>query len=312
MLKFFIHRLLAMIPVILGVIFIVFTIMSLTPGTPGSTILGIMASQDEIDALNRQLGYDRPFLERFVRYASGAVRGDFGNSYLTGEPVFNRIFSRLPITALLATLVVITAVMIGVPLGILSAVRRYSALDLISTVSAMFLAAVPEFWLGILLILLFALRLSWLPTFGVDSLRSFILPTLAMSLPAAAAILRLTRATMLETIRQDYIRTARAKGAPERNVIWKHALRNALIPVITMVGAFFGALFGGTILTETVFTMPGLGLLTLDAIRMNDTPQVMASVIFLSMIFCVIMLIVDIALAFIDPRAGIRQMGARE
>ena len=308
MAKFLLKRIIALIPVILGVIFIVFTIMSLTPGTPANMILGPLAGQEEIDLLNQQLGYDRPFLERFARYAFNVARGDFGNSYLTGEPVFDRIFARLPITMLLAVLVVITAVMVGVPLGILSAVKRYSALDLMSTVTAMLLAAIPEFWLGILLILLFALRLNWLPTFGVDSLRSFILPTLAMSLPAAAAILRLTRATMLETIRQDYIRTARAKGAPERAAIWNHALRNALIPVVTMVGAFFGALFGGTILTETVFTMPGLGLLTLESIRMNDMPQVMASVIFLSMIFCIMMIIVDIVLAFIDPRAKARQM----
>jgi len=308
MAKFLLKRFLAVILVILGVIFIVFTIMSLTPGTPANMILGPLASQEAIDQLNQELGYDSPFLVRFVRYVFNVLQGNFGNSYLTGEPVFERIFARLPVTMLLAVLVVITAVMVGVPLGILSAVKRYSALDLMSTITAMLLAAIPEFWLGILLILLFALRLDWLPTFGVDSLRSFILPTLAMSLPAAAAILRLTRATMLETIRQDYIRTARAKGAPERAAIWNHALRNALIPVVTMVGAFFGALFGGTILTETVFTMPGLGLLTLEAIRMNDTPQVMASVIFLSMIFCVMMIIVDIVLAFIDPRAKARQM----
>jgi peptide/nickel transport system permease protein len=172
----------------------------------------------------------------------------------------------------------------------------------------MFLAAVPEFWLGIMLILLFALNLDWLPSFGVDSLKSFILPTLTLALPSSAAIMRLTRATMLETIRQDYIRTARAKGAPEKNVIWGHALRNALIPVITIVGTFFGALFGGTILTETVFTMPGLGLLTLDAIRMKDIPQVMAAVIFLAAVFCVIMMIVDIILAFVDPRVKARYM----
>ena len=307
MLKFIIHRLIAIIPVLLGVVLIVFTIMSLTPGTPGSMILGPTALQEEVDALNRQLGYDRPFVERFLRYVFNIVRGDFGNSYLTGEPVFDRIFARLPITALLANLAVTTALMIGVPLGILSAVKRYSYLDLMSTFTAMLLAAIPEFWLGIMLILLFALNLGWLPTFGVQSLASFVLPTLALSLPASAAILRLTRATMLETIRQDYIRTARAKGAPERNVIWGHALRNALIPVITIVGAFFGGLFGGTILTETVFAMPGLGLLTLDAIRMNDTPQVMATVIFLSSIFCIMMLIVDIILAFVDPRVKIRQ-----
>jgi peptide/nickel transport system permease protein len=196
--------------------------------------------------------------------------------------------------------------MIGLPLGILSAVKRYSAADILSTVTAMLLAAVPEFWLGIMLILMFSLKLRWLPSFGVDSLRSFVLPTLTLALPASAAVLRLTRATMLETIRQDYIRTARAKGAPEKNVIWTHALKNALIPVITIVGAFFGSLFGGTILTETIFTMPGLGLLILTSIRMKDIPQVMAAVIFLAVVFCVIMMLVDIALAFVDPRVKAR------
>jgi peptide/nickel transport system permease protein len=308
MLKFLIKRILALIPVILGVMFIVFTIMSLTPGTPGSMILSPTARQEEIDELNRRLGYDRPFPERFLRYAGGAVRGDFGNSYMTNEPVFGRIFERLPVTMTLAVFSVVTGIMIGLPLGILSAVRRYSALDLIGTVTAMLLAAIPEFWLGIMLILMFSLKLRWLPSFGVDSLRSFILPTLTLALPASAAILRLTRATMLETIRQDYIRTARAKGAPEKNVIWTHALRNALIPVITIVGSFFGSLFGGTILTETVFTMPGLGLLTLNAIRMKDIPQVMAAVIFLAAVFCVMMMIVDIVLAFVDPRVKARAL----
>jgi peptide/nickel transport system permease protein len=308
MFKFLAKRILALVPVILGVMFIVFTILSLTPGTPGGMILSPTARQEEIDELNRMLGYDRPFPERFLRYAWGAVRGDFGNSYMTNEPVFGRIFERLPVTMTLAVLAVVTGVMIGLPLGILSAVRRYSALDLIGTVTAMLLAAIPEFWLGIMLILMFSLKLRWLPSFGVDSLRSFILPTLTLALPASAAILRLTRATMLETIRQDYIRTARAKGAPEKSVIWTHALRNALIPVITIVGSFFGSLFGGTILTETVFTMPGLGLLTLNAIRMKDIPQVMAAVIFLAAVFCVMMMIVDIVLAFVDPRVKARAL----
>jgi peptide/nickel transport system permease protein len=307
-LRFIVKRVLVLIPVIFGVVFIVYVILSLTPGTPGGMILGPNANPEQVAQLNRELGYDKPFIERFFRYVLDILRGDFGNSYMTRTPVFNRIFERLPVTLLLAVLAVVTGILIGLPLGILSAVKQYSYLDLISTVTAMFLAAVPEFWLGIMLILLFALNLDWLPSFGVDSLKSFILPTLTLALPSSAAIMRLTRATMLETIRQDYIRTARAKGAPEKNVIWGHALRNALIPVITIVGTFFGALFGGTILTETVFTMPGLGLLTLDAIRMKDIPQVMAAVIFLAAVFCVIMMFVDIILAFVDPRVKARYM----
>ena len=300
--KFVIKRILILIPVIIGIIFIIFSIMSMTPGTPGNIILGMTASEDDVDLLNKQLGYDKPFFERFLRYLADVARGDFGYSWVTGTKVFDRIFERVPVTLVLSIFAVVTGLLIGLPLGILSAVRQYSKLDFMTTVTAMFLAAVPDFWLGIMLILTFALSLSWLPSFGVDSLRSFILPTLTIALPAAAAVLRLTRATMLETIRQDYIRTARAKGAPEVSVIWRHALRNALLPLITMVGSFFGSLFGGTIITETVFTMPGLGLLTLEAIRMKDIPQVMAAVIFLAVIFCAIMLIVDIVQAFVDPR----------
>jgi len=231
-----------------------------------------------------------------------ALQGNFGLSYRTRTPVFTEIFSRFPTTMKLAAGAMLLSVAIGVPLGILSAVKQYSALDVINSVTAMFFSSIPAFWLGLLSILLFALKLGWLPSNGADSFKSFILPIVTLALPGAAEILRLTRSTMLEVIRQDYIRTAKAKGATSMVVIWKHALKNALLPVITVAGMHFGALLGGSVITESVFAMPGVGTLAIDAIRSKDTPQVMAAVLMLAALFCIIMLIVDLLYAFIDPR----------
>lgn len=302
MYKYVFKRLVLLLPIVLGVTFIVFSIMSLTPGDPARLILGTSAPQEAIDQLNHELGYDQPFLQRYINYIVNAVQGDFGNSYRTNKPVFNEIFSRFPTTLKLAILGVLTSIIIGIPIGILSAVKQYSTLDIISTTAAMLMASVPGFWLGLMLIVLFSLKLKCLPSNGIDSVSCFILPTITLAMPSAANIIRMTRSTMLETIRQDYIRTARSKGATERTVIWKHALRNALLPVITVVGMDFGALLGGTILVESVFSIPGLGMLMLTAIRMKDIPQVMAAVLFLATLFCIIMLLVDLIYAYIDPR----------
>ena len=198
------------------------------------------------------------------------------------------------------------AVLLGVPLGILSAVKQYSFLDVLNSVVAMFLSAIPAFWLGLLSILLFALKLRLLPSDGADTASAFILPIVTLALPGAAELLRLTRSTMLEIIRQDYIRTARAKGASERIVIWRHALRNATLPIITVAGMYFGSLLGGSVITESVFSMPGLGSLTITAIRSKDIPQVMACVLLMAALFCLIMLLVDLLYAFLDPRIRAR------
>ena len=307
--KYIAKRLLLLVPIILGVTFIVFSIMALTPGDPGRMILGQTAPKEAVERLNNELGYNKPFMVRYVNYVIKATSGDFGNSYRTGNPVFKEIFSRLPTTLTLAVLAVFTSVIIGLPLGILSAVKQYSKADIISTMVAMLMAAVPGFWLGLMMIILFSLKLRWLPSNGIGNLSYFVMPTIMLAIPSAASVLRLTRTTMLETIRQDYIRTARAKGATEKTVIWKHALKNAVLPIITIIGIDFGALLGGTIIAETVFSMPGIGSLTLTAIRMKDIPQVMATVIFLATLFCIIMLLVDILYAFIDPR--IRVMYAK-
>lgn len=302
MTKYVIKRLFLMIPTILGVAFIIFLIMALTPSSPGRLILGVRASEEAVHEKNEELGYNKPFMQRYANYVIDGLKGDFGNSYMTNRPVFEEIFGRFPTTLKLAIMAVITAIMIGVPIGILSAVKQYSAIDLISTVTAMFMASVPGFWLGLMMILLFALKLDWLPVSGIGSFAHFIMPTLTLAIPASAGMLRLTRSTMLETIRQDYIRTARAKGVIEKDVIFKHALKNALLPLITSVGMYFGGLLGGTVLIESVFSIPGLGNKMIVAIRNKDVPMVTSSVVFLAILFCFIMLAVDLLYAYVDPR----------
>lgn len=304
--KYIIKRVFLLLPIMLGVTFLVFSIISLTPGDPGTIILGQSATRESIDQLNHELGFDKPFLIRYLNYIVNAVKGDFGNSYRSDKPVFREIFSRFPTTLKLAIGAIGMAILIGVPIGILSAVKQYSILDTTSMITAMFMASVPQFWLGLIGILIFSLKLGWLPSTGIATLKHYIMPVITLSLPCAASVLRLTRSAMLETIRQDYIRTARAKGAPERTVIWKHALRNALLPVITVVGINFGYLLGGTVLIESVFGIPGVGTLTITSIRMKDIPQTTASVLFLALIYCVMMLIVDISYAYVDPRIKAR------
>lgn len=302
MYKFILRRLLLLVPIIIGVTFIVFSIMSLTPSSPGRIVLGPMASEEAVEKLDHKFGYDKPFIIRYFDYMLGAIKGDLGLSYITERPVIKEIVPRFPRTLQLSLLSIICAAIIGIPIGILSAVKQYSAIDLISSATAIFLASIPGFWLGLMFILLFSVKLGWLPSYGIGTLKHIILPMLTLALPTAAAILRLTRSTMLETIRQDYMRTAKSKGATESRLIWKHALKNSLMPVITLLGMNFGILLGGAVLVEIVFAYPGLGTLIISAIRMKDIPQVMGSVIILATLFCIIMLLVDIIYAYMDPR----------
>ena len=302
MLKYILKRVLLLIPVLLGVSLIVFTIMSFTPGDPATAILGNGATKEDIQRLNEELGYYDPFVERYAKYVVNAVQGDFGNSYRTGEPVFGEIFSRFPTTIKLAIAAILLAVLIGIPIGMLSAIRQYSFFDVTSTLVAMFMTSVPQFWLALMGILVLSVQLGILPSTGLDSWRSYIMPVFTLCLPCAANIIRLTRSSMLETIRQDYIRTARAKGLPERTVVWKHAFRNALLPVITVIGINFGYQLGGAVLVESIFGINGVGMLTVNSIRQKDIPQTTASILFLAFIYVVIMLVVDVLYAYIDPR----------
>jgi peptide/nickel transport system permease protein len=309
--RYIFRRILLLVPVLLGVSFIVFTIMSLTPGDPASVILGPTATKEDVQRLNEELGYYRPFLVRYLGFLEGAVRGDFGKSYRSQNPVFEEIFSRFPVTLRLAIGSILFAILVGTPIGIVSAVRQYSWFDMTGTIVAMFMAAVPQFWLGLMGILIFSVKLGWLPSIGLSTVRHYILPIITLSLPTAASIIRLTRSAMLEIIRQDYIRTARAKGASERTIIMKHAFRNALLPVVTVIGINFGFLLGGAVLVESVFGIPGVGSLTINSIRMKDIPQTTASVLFLAFTYIVMMLVVDVLYAYIDPRVKAKYLVKR-
>ncbi|MDY4011950.1 MAG: nickel ABC transporter permease [Fusobacterium gastrosuis] len=302
MYKYVLKRLILLIPVLLGVSLLVFSIMYLTPGDPAQLILGENAPKAAIEALREKMGLNDSFFMQYFRFVKNAIMGDFGRSYTTGREVFKEIFSRFPNTLVLAVLGIIISVLIGIPIGIISATRQYSFLDSFSMVFALLGVSMPVFWLGLMLILTFSVKLKLLPSGGFDSLSSIILPAVTLGVGAAAIVTRMTRSSMLEVIRQDYIRTARAKGVAEKVVINKHALKNALIPIITVVGLQFGSLLGGAVLTESVYSWPGVGRLMVEAIRQKDTPTVLASVIFLATAFSIVNLFVDLLYAFADPR----------
>jgi len=223
-------------------------------------------------------------------------------SYQTRLPVFEEILTRFPVTFKLSSIAMFIATLIGIPVGVISAVRQYSFTDAISMVSAMLFASIPSFVMGLILMLIFSLNLHWFPATGADSWKSFVLPSITLSTATMATLVRMTRSTMLEVIKQDYIRTSRAKGAKEKSVVLKHALRNALLPIVTVIGVDFGYLLGGTVVIESVFAIPGLGTLLINSIRMKDTPSVMAVVMFVTLAYSFVNLIVDIIYAFIDPR----------
>ena len=300
--KYVLKRILLLIPVLLGVSLLVFAIMSLTPGDPAQLILWENAPKEAVLKLREEMGLNDPFFMQYFRFVKNAIMGDFGRSYTTGREVFGEIFARFPNTLILAVIGIIISVCIGIPIGIISATRQYSFLDSFSMVIALLGVSMPVFWLGLMLILTFSVKLGWLPSGGFDGLKSIILPAVTLGVGSAAIITRMTRSSMLEVIRQDYIRTARAKGVAEKVVINKHALKNALIPIITVVGLQFGHLLGGAVLTESVYSWPGVGRLMVDAIRQKDTPTVLAAVVFLAAAFSVVNLLVDILYAYVDPR----------
>ena len=302
MLRFIGKRLLLMIPVLLGISFILFTIMELTPGDPAQLILGESATKEEIAELREEMGLNDHFLVRYVRYIWNALHGDFGTSYRTQKKVVDEVLPRFPVTFKLAFFGLSGAVLIGIPVGIISAVKQYSVMDNICTITALTLTSIPTFWLGLMLMLLFSLRLGVLPATGITDWKGYILPAITLATGTMAMVLRMTRSTMLETIRQDYIRTAKAKGAPSSRIIFRHALRNALLPVITYVGMVFGIQLGGTVIIESVFSVPGMGSLMITSIRMKDSPTLMCSVLLAAFFAGVVNLLVDILYSYIDPR----------
>ena len=304
LLRYVFRRTIIMLPTLLVIILIVFFILHIMPNTPGRIILGIQASQEQVDQLNESLGYNDPLPVQYARYLWNAVRGDFGESYQFGRPVYDILLPKFPTTLKLAFFAMAVACALGVPIGVLAAVKKYSAADMLVTVTGLFFASIPTFFLGILMLLLFSLRLEWLPSNGIGGFRNYIMPVLSLSLPSMAFISRMTRSTMLDVISQDYIQTARAKGCGPLRIIFCHELRNAMMPVVTQVGMDFAALLGGSVIVESVFGLPGFGNVILNAIYAQDTPIIMAAVVLLSALFMVIMLAVDFSYALLDPRVA--------
>lgn len=302
MLKYISKRIIYLIPVLIGIVFLVFTIMYFSPGDPAKLILGDRAPEEQVAALRHELGLDLPYYQQLFNYIKNAIHGDFGNSYQLRMPVWDIIKLRFPLTLQLTTFTMLIAVLIGAPVGILSAVKQYSVIDAFSVIFALLMASIPAFWLGMLLMLLFSLNLGWLPSSGYEGVKWLILPSITLGFINCATIMRMTRSSMLEVVRQDFIRTARAKGATEKRVVFRHALKNAIIPVITVVGTAFGSSLGGAVVTETVFGLPGMGTQIITAIRQKDNPVVLASVIVIALAFSLVNLIVDILYTYVDPR----------
>jgi peptide/nickel transport system permease protein len=302
---FFVRRLLQSLVVLFGVSFVVFAILHLT-GDPALVLLPPDASAEDVRRFREAMGFNDPFLVQYGRFLAGALRGDFGQSIRHGEPAFGLVVERLPATFELAGAALFLALCLAIPAGIVSAVRRNSAVDYVATVVALFGQSLPTFWLGIMLILLFSVQLQLLPSSGRGTLEHLVLPALTLGLFTTARITRLTRSGMLEVLNQDYIRTARAKGVSGPPVVWKHALKNAAIPIVTIVGIELGTLLGGSVITETIFAWPGVGRLSVQAIANRDYPVVQAAVFLLASTFVVVNLAVDVVYTYLDPRIRLR------
>ncbi len=303
MFKFILKRIFLMIPVLLGVILVVFTMTHISPGDPARILAGDNASPEAVEALRESMGLNDPYYVQFFNYVKGIVtKFDLGTSYQTKRPVINELMDRFPTTVKLAFLSIAISAVIGIALGIISAVRQNTIIDNICTSLALVGVSMPAFWAGMMLILLFGVKLRWLPVSGIDGWKNWIMPAFTSSMVGMATITRMTRSSMLEVICQDYIVTARAKGLSEWIIIVKHALKNALIPIITVLGIQLGTMLGGAVLTESVFSVPGLGKFMVDSIKNRDYPVVQGGVLMLAVTFSLVNLLVDIIYAYVDPR----------
>lgn len=303
MYRYVLKRILYAIPVLLGVTIIVFVLINAAPGDAAIVLLGNDATPESIAKARAELGLDQPYLVRLLTYIKDVfLNFDFGISYRTKAPVINEITSRLPVTLKLTFISMGIGSILGVAFGIISAVKQYSWIDNITTIVALFGISMPSFWLALMMVLVFSVNLGWFPASGSYGARYYVLPCVTLGLQAASILMRMTRSSMLEVIRQDYIKTARAKGQTEFVVVMKHALRNALIPIITAIGNQTSVLIGGSILVETVFAMPGLGKYIIDSINYRDYPSVIGTIIIISMMTVIIMLVIDIIYGFVDPR----------
>ena len=292
-----------MIPIIVGIVILIFTLLHIIPGDPARMILGVTATPEQLEALRHNLGIDRPFLVQLGSYMGNLFfKLDMGTSYVTQTPIAQAIFSRLPRTMGLGLISMIISFVFGVLLGILAGTHQNRWQDNVAMLVALIGVSMPAFWLALMLVLLFSVKLGWLPASGMGGIQYYILPAIANSLGGIAGIARQTRSSILEVIRSDYVTTARSKGLTEHEVVYKHILPNALIPIITVAGGSFAAVFGGSVIIETVFSIDGIGLYMMSGITSRDYPVVQGCVVLLGVIFSLCMLLVDIAYAYVDPR----------
>ena len=303
MLKYIVKRILYVIPVMLGVLIIVFALKSIMPGDPVDMILPADSTEEERQEKRDELGLNDPIVVQFVDYVGDIVtKLDFGTSYKTNQPIFTELMQRFPITFGLAIGSVLVGTLLAIPLGILSAIKQYTWVDSVILVISMLAVSIPSFWFALMCLSLFSVELNWLPAIYDGSLASWIMPVVVIALAAMSGLTRITRSSMLEVIRSDYIRTARAKGQTEGKIVMRHAFRNALIPILAAIGNSLGAQLGGALIIETVFGMPGIGKYITDAISQRNFPAVQGGVILLAFVFTIVNLLVDISYTFVDPR----------
>jgi peptide/nickel transport system permease protein/oligopeptide transport system permease protein len=302
MFQYVIKRLLSIIPVLFGISLLLFFMLRALPGDPAQVLAGQMATPEDIEIIRHQLGLDKPVYIQYAVFLGRLAKFDLGRSARTQNPVIQEIWARLPNTMLLAVVAITLACLFGIPAGIISAIKPYTFLDYLVTSAALFGMSMPVFWLGLMLVVVFSIMLPWLPAGGTGSWKHVILPSITLTAFVVAFIARMTRSSMLEVLSQDYTTTARSKGLKEKVVVIKHALKNALIPIITVVGLQFGTLLGGAVLTETVFAWPGVGRLIVDSILARDYPVIQGTILIFGLIYTLINLMVDVIYAYVDPR----------
>jgi peptide/nickel transport system permease protein len=302
MIRYIIKRLLLVIPTLLGITIVVQLFIVITPGDPARLLAGNQVSEEEVEQLRQEMGLNDPFIVRYGNYMGDILKGDFGTSYRTKSPVLGEMLQRFPYTLLLVCVSMVLAIVIGIPLGIYAATHQYSWKDNAAIFGSLFCVSMPAFWFALMLIQVLCVKLKLLPVAGVEQWQGWILPCVTNALGYAAAIARQMRSNLLEVIRQDFVTTARAKGQSEYKVLYKHALKNAVIPIIMTIGGIFGFALGGSLITEVIFGIPGIGNYTVTALMARDYPVIQTSVLFISTLFCIMLLLTDLAFAVVDPR----------
>ena len=302
MIKYIVKRIILILPVLVGITLFIYLVLALAPGDPVTLMLGPDATVEQLQAKRVELGMDKNVFVRYINYVLKVIQGDLGTSWITGKPVILEFYQRVPHTFALACVTLVITVILGIPFGVLAAVKQNRPVDIVTLVFALIFSSTPAFWLGMMIQIVFALRLGWFPSMGAGTIRHVILPAFTLSLVNLAGQVRMTRSSMLDVITQDYVRTARAKGAGEFWVVIRHIIRNGSLPVITNLGIAFTYAFGGAVVTESVFAIPGIGSYMINAAKARDIPIVMGIIIFVAIFVAFINLLVDIIYAFVDPR----------